>query len=384
MHDDTKLTRLGRPHDDRGLVNPSIERGSTILAPSAGELYNFPAGKPHYGRVGLEAQRSLREALAGLQGGAGCALTPSGLMANTLSILTAVEAGGRVLAADCIYGPVRSFLLDTLPRYGVTAEFFAPRMGAEIADLITDDVQAILLESPGSLTMEMQDIPAITQIARERGVLTIIDDTWSAGLTLKPLALGVDFAVQAVTKYVGGHSDLLMGAVIARDARLAARLQRTERAFGIHTAPDDAFMALRGLRTMGLRMERSAQSSLEIADWLAQRSEVGAIRHPARSDHPDHALFKRDFTGASGLFAFEVPGWRDTESETFLDALDLFGQGFSWGGFESLAIHCDPQLKRSATATPHEGALIRLSIGLEHPADLIADLEQGFAAIRQA
>lgn len=380
MKDATRLTRLGRPHDDRGLVNPSIERGSTILAPSARELYDFPAGKPHYGRVGLEGHRALRSALTELQGGVGCALTPSGLMANTLSILTAVEAGGTVLAADCIYGPVRTFLLTMGKRLGIKTVFFAPQMGAEIADLIDADTQAILLESPGSLTMEMQDVPAITGVARERGVLTIIDDTWSAGLTMKPLQLGVDFAVQALTKYAGGHSDLLMGAVIARDEKLAARLQTTERTLGVHAGPDDTALVLRGLRTLGLRMERSAASSLVVADWLDDRPEVSAIRHPARPDHPDHAIFKRDFTGACGLFSIELPGWEDARSERFLDALDLFGLGFSWGGYESLAIHCDPQLKRSATERRHEGALIRFSIGMEDPADLIADLEKGFAA----
>jgi cystathionine beta-lyase len=379
MKDATRLTRLGRPHDERGLVNPSIERGSTILASNAAELYNAPAGKPHYGRVGLEAQRSLRTALTKLQGGAGCALTCSGLMANTLSVMTAVEAGGRVLAADCIYGPVRSFLVNTLPRFGVGVEFFAPQMGAEISDLITDDVQAILMESPGSLSMELQDVPAIASVARQKGVITIIDDTWSAGLTFKPLAHGVDFAVQALTKYVGGHSDLLMGAVVARDEKLAARLQATERSFGIHTAPDDAFLALRGLRTLELRMQRSADTSLKIADWLSNRPEVGVIRHPARNDHPDHSLFKRDFTGACGLFSVEMPGWNNEKSERFLDALDIFGLGFSWGGFESLAIHCDPQIKRSKSSS-HAGALIRLAIGLEDPDDLIADLETGFAA----
>jgi cystathionine beta-lyase len=380
MKDATRLTRLGRPHDERGLVNPSIERGSTVLAPSAGELYDFPPGKPHYGRVGLETQRALRTALSELQGGAGCALTPSGLLANTLSILSVVDAGGTVLAADCIYGPVRGFLLNTASRFGIKVQFFEPSMGAEIADLITEETQAILLESPGSLTMELQDIPAIVAIARERDVVTIIDDTWSAGLTLKPLELGVDIAVQALTKYVGGHSDLLMGAVISRDDALAARVQTTERALGIHTAPDDAYLALRGLRTLGLRMERSAQSSLTIAEWLSARPEVGAIRHPARPDHPDHAVFKRDFSGACGLFAFEAPGWDDRRSEAFLDALDLFGLGFSWGGYESLAIHCDPQLKRTHTQHTHDGALIRLAIGLEDPGDLIADLERGFAA----
>ena len=381
MKDETRLTRLGRPHDSRGLVNPGVERGSTILAPSASQLYDFPPGMPHYGRVGLETQTALREALNGLQGGAGCALTSSGLLANTLAIMTVVESGGSVLAADCIYGPVRSFLLNTLPRFGVTASFFAPRMGAEIGDLITSDTQAILLESPGSLTMELQDIPAITKVAREKGVATIIDDTWSAGLTMKPLALGVDLAAQSLTKYVGGHSDLLMGAVIARDDTMAQRLQTTERAFGIHTAPDDAYLALRGFRSMSLRMQRSEATSLILADWLAARPEVGAIRHPVRSDHPDHAIFKRDFTGGCGLFAVEFPGWDVAKSERFLDALDLFGLGFSWGGYESLAIHCDPQLKRTATAHRHDGALIRFSCGLEAPEDLIADLEKGFAAL---
>ncbi|WP_203292279.1 cystathionine beta-lyase [Maricaulis parjimensis] len=380
MKDETQLTRLGRPHDERGQINPSVARGSTMLAPSAETLYNFPEGRTHYGRVGLETHNALRDALSGLQGGAGTALTSSGLMANTLSILASVEAGGRVLAADCIYGPVRNFLTTVLPKFGVKTEFFAPDMGAQIADLITDDVQAILLESPGSLTMELQDIPAITKVAREKGVITIIDDTWSAGLTLKPLQLGVDYAAQALTKYIGGHSDLLMGAVVARDEALFQRLQSTERSFGFHTGPDDVYLALRGMRSLAVRMERSFQSAMTLAAWLKTRPEVGRILHPAHEDHPQNALFKRDFSGGCGLFSVEFPGWDIPRSERFLDALDIFGMGFSWGGFESLAIHCDPQLKRTQTAHKHEGALIRFSIGLEAPEDLIADLEKGFAA----
>lgn len=376
MKDATRLTRMGRPHDDRGLVNPSIERGSTILAPSAAELYNFPEGRPHYGRVGLEAQRSLRNALCELQGGAGCALTCSGMMANTLSILTAVEAGGRVLVSDSVYGPVRSFVLNTLPRYGVTAEFYPPRIGPEIEDLMTEDVQAILLESPGSLSMELQDVPMIAEIARRKGVISIIDDTWSAGLTLKPLQMGVDLAVQALTKHAGGHSDVMMGAVVARDAAMAERLQTTERAFGIVTAPDDSYLILRGLRTLELRMQRSAQSSLKIADWLSKRPEIGQVLHPAHPAHPDHALFKRDFSGSCGLFSVTFSDWNNKDSERFLDALDLFGLGFSWGGYESLAIHCDPQIKRSTIKERHQGALIRFSIGLEDGDDLIADIAQ--------
>ncbi|MDG1418929.1 MAG: cystathionine beta-lyase [Maricaulis sp.] len=376
MKDATRLTRLGRPHDDRGLVNPSIERGSTILAPSAAQLYNFPEGRPHYGRVGLESQRSLRAALCELQGGAGCALTCSGMMANTLSILTAVTAGGRVLVSDSVYGPVRGFVLNTLPRYGVTATFYDPHIGPEIEGLMTDDVQAILLESPGSLTMELQDVPMIAEIARRKGVISIIDDTWSAGLTFKPLQMGVDLAVQALTKHAGGHSDVMMGAVVARDEVMADRLREMERGLGIVTAPDDSYLILRGLRTLELRMQRAAQSSLRIADWLSSRSEIGSILHPAHPSHPDHQLFKRDFTGSCGLFSVTFREWNNKHSIRFLDSLDLFGLGFSWGGFESLAIHCDPQLKRSTSRRRHPGALIRFSIGLEDADDLITDISQ--------
>lgn len=382
MKDATRLTRLGRPHDDRGLVNPAIARGSTMLAPSAAELYNFPKGRAHYGRVGLEVQDSLRSALSDLQNAKGCALTSSGLQANTLAVLSVVEAGGKVLAADNIYGPVRAFLINHLKRFGVDVEFVSPRIGAEIADHIDDQTQAILLESPGSLSMEIQDLPAIAKIAQERGVVTIIDDTWSAGLTMKPLELGIDLAAQALTKYPGGHSDVMMGAVLARTEKLAAKLQATERAFGYFASPDDSFLVLRGMRTMSIRMQRSAESSLQIAQWLCERSETGQILHPARDDHPDHARFKAMFTGACGLFSFTVPGWDVKTSEAFLDALEIFGIGYSWGGFESLAIHCDPQLRRSATETRHQGALIRLSIGMEDPEDLIADLEKGFEAVK--
>ncbi|MEC9249321.1 MAG: cystathionine beta-lyase [Pseudomonadota bacterium] len=381
MKDATRLTRLGRPDHATGLVNPPIERGSTILAPSAGELYDAPPGRPHYGRVGLASQQALRDALEEMQGGSFCALTSSGLQANILSILTVCEAGGVVLAADNIYGPVRSFLINTLPRFGVTARFVAPDIGAEIGDHMDADVQAVLLESPGSLTMELQDLPAIARVARDKGVTSIIDDTWSAGLTLKPLQLGIDLAAQALTKYVGGHSDVMLGAVVARTDALGDRLRATERAMGFYAAPDDAYLAVRGLRTLELRMQRSADTSLQIASWLAARDEVGAVRHPAREDHPQHAIFKRDFSGSAGLFSIEIPGWNNADSEIFLDALDLFGIGYSWGGFESLAIHCDPQVRRSATPTRHDGALIRLAIGMEAPEDLVADLEKGFAAV---
>lgn len=381
MKDATRLTRLGRAHGERGLVNAPVERASTILAPSAGELYNAPPGRPHYGRVGLATQSGLREALCDLQGGQHCALTSSGLQANVLAVLSAVEAGGTVLAADCIYGPVRGFLLQTLKRFGVEVKFVSARAGADVETHIDDTVQAILLESPGSLTMEIQDLEAVANIARQHGVTTIIDDTWSAGLTMKPLEIGIDLAAQALTKYIGGHSDVMMGAVVAGSERAAKRLADTERTLGIFASPDDAFLALRGLRTLEMRMQKSGASGLQIAQWLDNRDEVGRIYHPALPSHRDHDRYQRWFSGPAGLFSFELLVDDLTTAERFMDALELFGIGYSWGGYESLIIHCDPQLRRSAGDEAHTGILMRLAIGLEAPEDLIADLERAFQVI---
>lgn len=379
MKPETRLTRIGRPHGGTGLVNPAVERGSTVLADTAHELYNAPPGKTHYGRMGLSAQSALRDALCEISGADWCALTPSGLSAMTLPLLAVVSNGGRVLAADCVYGPTRKFLTEVLPRYGVEIEFFPPRMGSGIASLMDERVQAVFLESPGSLTFELQDIPAISAEARKVGAVVITDDTYSAGWLMKPLDLGADIAAQALTKYVGGHSDILLGAALAR-GNAADRLKDYERTFGCHVSPDDAWMALRGLRTLAVRMTRSAESALKIADWLSKRPEIASVIHPARTDHPDHAIFERDFSGASGLFAVTLRDFDRQRTEAFLDALQIFGLGFSWGGYESLAIHCGPQLRRDHDA-PDDGALVRFGIGLEDPDDLIADLEKGFAAI---
>tara|TARA_R110002072_G_scaffold134172_2_gene274836 strand:+ start:958 stop:2100 length:1143 start_codon:yes stop_codon:yes gene_type:complete len=378
MKRDTKLTRIGRSHSGDGLVNPAVQRGSTILSDTAAELYNPPAGKTRYGRYGLSAQTALREALCELAGADWCALAPSGLSSLVLPLLALTSTGGKVLAADCIYGPTRRFLDEGLSRFGVTATYFNPRIGADIADLIDANVQVVLLESPGSLTIELQDLPAIATAAHAAGAQVLIDDTWSASWLMKPLELGADIASQALTKYAGGHSDLLLGAALGR-GEAAEKLKWAEGLYGWHVSPDDAWLALRGLRTMGLRIERSGQSGLTIARWLESRTDVGTVIHPALPSHPDHALFKRDFSGPCGVFAFTLPGYDRKQSEAFLDALDLFGLGFSWGGYESLAIHCDPQLKRTATDR-HDGALIRLAIGLEDPEDLMADLEKAFAA----
>ena len=378
MKPETRLTRIGRPHDGRGLVNPAVERGSTVLAESAATLYDAPPGKPHYGRMGLSAQSALREALCELYGADWCMLTPSGLSAMTLPLLACTSTGGRVLAADCVYGPTRKFITEILPRYGVTADFFDPDIGAGIADLIDENTQAIFVESPGSLSFELQDIPAISKAAASVGAVVIADDTWSAGLLMNPLDLGAGIAAQALTKYVGGHSDILLGAALAR-GETAEKLKDYERTIGCHVSPDDAWLALRGLRTLGVRLTRSGESALKIADWLADRPEVSSVIHPARPDHPDHAIFKRDFSGSSGIFAVTLTGFDRARTEAFLDAMKLFGLGFSWGGFESLAIHCDPQIRRNHGKP--EGTLIRFAIGLEDPGDLIADIGAAFAAV---
>lgn len=378
MKRDTQLMRAGRPHHGTRPVNAPVDRASTILAGTARELYNRPDGTPLYGRFGTESQNALRNALCEMQRADYCALTPSGLSAMTLTAIAEVSAGGHVLASDSLYGPTRMFLTDTVTRWGVEVEFYDPRAGAGISTQIKANTQLVFCESPGSLTFEVQDIPAISRAAARTGARIMVDDTWSAGLNANMLDLEADYAAQSLTKYVGGHSDVIMGAVLAR-GETAKRLKQAEWRMGLYVSPDDAFLALRGLRTLELRMEKSARNSLEIARRLADHPAVASVIHPARDDHPDHALYLRDFTAPAGVFSVEFAGWDIARSERFLDALGIFGLGFSWGGFESLAVHCEPQLSRHFR-TAHDGALIRLAIGLENVEDLWNDLEQAISA----
>ena len=377
---ETRLAHAGRnPAQQEGAVNPPVQRATTIIIPDADDLYG--SAKQTYGLEGMSVQRALKQALLAIEGGAGATLAPSGLGACTLALLTAAKAGAEVLVTDSVYRPTRKFCDTLLTRYGVRTRYYDPRVGEVIADLIGPDTCAVYIESPGSLTFEVQDTPAIARAAKARGVATIIDNTWSAGVHFKPFDHGVDLSVQALTKYQLGHADAFMGAVLASSPKWAARLDATYDQLGLGASPDDAYLVLRGMRTMSVRMERQGTSALEIARWLEKRREVACVLHPALSAHPDHALWKRDFTGASGVFSVLLHTAAPAKVKAMLESLELFAMGFSWGGYESLIAPCDPQIVRAASPWKAPGALLRLSIGLEHSADLIEDLEQAFARL---
>ena len=382
----TRLIHAGQaPETLARTVGPPVQRGSTVLMPSAASLYD--GKQASYGRHGLASHAALSGALAELEGGIDAQLFSSGLHALTGAMLAVLEEGDEILVVDCIYAPVRRFCDGVLKRFGVATRYVPPRGTAEeIMAAVSPATRMIVLESPGSLTFEMQDVAAIAAAARGRGILTLIDNTYGAGLLFKPLAHGVDLSAQALTKYVGGHSDVFMGSVATNEPGLAAKLKLAVRDHGWAVAPDDAYWMLRGLRTLPTRMERHGASGLAVAQWLARQPEVACVLHPALPDFPDHALWKRDFSGANGLFSFELHSAPDTAVHALLDRLELFGLGFSWGGFESLAIHCGPQLGAGRTARPWpaNGPLVRLHVGLEDPDDLVADLRQGLDAYAAA
>jgi cysteine-S-conjugate beta-lyase len=374
----TQLAHTARSDDlTQGGVNPVVQRASTVLMGSARDLY--APGAWTYGIHGTATHEALAQALCTLEGAGYAMVVSSGLIASTLPLLTLCSAGGHVLVSDNVYGPTRRFCDRMLARLGVETEYVDPQIGAGISARIRPNTHAIFLESPGSLTFEISDIPAIACAARAAGVTTVMDNTWSAGVRCRPLALGVDISIQATSKYVSGGADLLGGAIMVNDDALAARLSDAIAELGLSVSPDDAFLVLRGLRTLPVRLDRHEASGLQVARWLSQRPEVARVLHPALPDDPGHALWKRDFTGATGLFGVVLRPARPDFDTDLLDALELFGLGFSWGGFESLAIPCDPQLKRTAAPPRFEGPLLRLSIGLEDPDDLIADLDQAFA-----
>ncbi|KAB7648199.1 cystathionine beta-lyase [Polymorphobacter fuscus] len=377
----TRLVAAGRgPGFSDGIVNPPVMRASTVLFDSLADLDRAiaaPDAGLYYGRRGTPTQWALEDALTGLEpGAAGTKLFPSGVAAITTALLAVVGAGDDVLITDSAYEPTRQFADQVLARFGVTTRYYDPCIGGDIAALIQPNTRAILLESPGSLSFEIQDVPAITAAARARGVVTMLDNTWGTALRLQPLALGCDISLSALTKYVGGHSDLLMGAATASEA-LWPRLKAATYRLGHHVSADDAALALRGLRTLEVRLDRAEASALAVARWLAWHPAVDRVLHPALPSHPGHELWKRDFTGASGLFCFVLKRGRRAHTAALIDGLVHFGIGFSWGGFESLVIPIHIAPIRTVTTVPWSGPMLRLSIGLEDPDDLIADLARG-------
>jgi cystathionine beta-lyase len=382
---ETRLVVGGRdPFAYHGFVNPPVYHASTVLYPSADDLIAHRA-RYQYGRRGTPTSEALQGALQALEGPrcAGVALVPSGLSAVSTALLAALKSGEQVLVTDSAYRPTRTFCDGVLARLGVETTYYDPLIGAGIAGLFRPNTRAVFVEAPGSQTFEMQDVPAIAAAAHERGVTVLMDNTWATPLYFQAFAKGVDLSIQAGTKYIGGHSDVMLGTISA-NASLWPRLKETVTTMGLCVGPDDMYLALRGLRTLGVRLERHRQSALTIADWLRERPEVRRVLHPAMADDPGHAIWRRDFTGSSGLFSIVLEPIADAAVRAFLDALELFGMGFSWGGYESLVILFDCAGYRTATRWAPGGPALRFHVGLEDPGDLIADLERGFAAMAEA
>jgi len=376
---ETILTHAGRNPDEQfGFVNTPVYRGSTVLFATLAD-HDAPT-QPHvYGRAGNPTTTGVERLVSELEGAHATTLVPSGLAAITGAMLAVLKAGDEILVVDSAYKPTRRFCDRVLSRFGVTTTYYDPALTPEaLMALATPKTRLILLEAPGSLTFEMQDVPAIAKAATDRGILTLIDNTWAAGLLFKPLAHGVTISVQALTKYVGGHSDCFMGSATTMDETIGNELGNAMWDIGWSVSPDDAYTMLRGLRTLSTRLARHQESGLAVARWLQDRPEVSRVLHPALPGDPGHALWKRDFNGACGLFGVVLKPCSQRAVHAFLDALELFGLGFSWGGYESLVIHCDPQLKNRTVPVDLEGPLLRFHIGLENVDDLKADIEQAF------
>ena len=382
--DSTRVVTAGRRKEwTQGIVNTPVWRASTILYDSVADLREAGGRDTHhrlfYGRKGTPTQWSLADALTELEPGAeGTFLYPSGVAAIAAALLSVLSPGDELLLPDSAYDPTRAMGMGLLKRMGITTRFYDPMIDAGIADVITDATRAILLESPGSLTFEVQDIPAIVAVAKARGITTLLDNTWATPLFFPAIAHGIDLTILACTKYIVGHSDVMLGSVTAAPGHFA-RLRDTSFQLGQIASPDDSWLASRGLRTMAIRLKQHQASALEIAHWLEQQPEVATVLHPALPNCPGHAHFVRDFKGSSGLFSFVLNGGGEADRARLIDGLEHFGIGYSWGGFESLALPVDPQRHRSVTRRADAGPLVRLQIGLEDPADLIADLAAGLA-----
>jgi len=377
---DTRLTHAGRePGRFHGFVNPPIYRGSTVLFPTVARLEANDQDYT-YGRLGTPTVRALEEALAELEGGYRTLLTPSGLSAIATTLLALLSAGDHVLVSDSVYRPNRRFCDQVLKRLGVETTYYDPLIGGGIKELIKKTTRVVFAESPGSQTFEVQDLPAIAAAAHAAGARVVLDNTWATPLYFKPFAHGADVSIQAATKYIVGHADAMLGAITTTEAAWPA-IARAHEDFGLCCGPEDVYLGLRGLRSLGVRLARHQASGIELARWLSSRPEVARVLHPALPSDPGHALWKRDFTGASGLFSIELKPVPHEAVAAMLDGLELFGMGYSWGGFESLILPFDPTAYRTATQWHGEGPALRLHIGLEDVEDLKADLDAGFARL---
>lgn len=376
MKNETKIILAGRhPEDHIGAVNTPVYHASTILYPSLAAIRGDEPMDYTYGRRGTPTTRALEEAMNDIEGAAGCVLTPSGSSSVAIAILSVVSAGDHMLMVDTAYYPTRSFCDKFLNRMGIEVEYYDPLIGADIKALIRPNTRLIFMESPGSQTFEVQDVPAIVAQAQKAGVKTAIDNTWASPHFFKPLAHGVDLSIQAATKYIIGHADALLGTICANKASYPDLL-RTHGLMGQCAAPDDVFLALRGMRTLATRLKQHQESALDIAAYLAGFDFVQQVFHPGLPGAPGHDIWKRDFTGSTGLFAIEIDPCPETQLAAMLDNMTLFGMGYSWGGYESLIVPAEI----TRTATDHDDArqLLRLNIGLEHVDDLKDDLYQGF------
>jgi cystathionine beta-lyase len=385
LHPDTRALHSGEAPSTltARTVGPPIQRGSTVVMPNAASLYDDD--QITYGLGGLATHQALVAALVELEDAAGGYLYPSGLAAMTGAMLAVLKAGDEVRVVDTVYGPTRRFCDQMLSRYGVAVRYYSPRAKPE--DVFAEAgaaLRLVVLESPGSLTFEFQDVAAIAALARTRGALTLVDNTWAASHLFQPLAHGADISAQALTKYVCGHSDIFMGSACARDPQVLKQLDDAQWNLGWAVSPDDAYQALRGLRTLPTRMARHDENGRKVAEWLRGQPEVIALLHPAFEDSPDHAIWRRDFTGANGLFGVVLRPAPHRAVNALLDALRLFRLGFSWGGFESLAISGGEQMHRRRYPPKLGGPLIRLHVGLEDPDDLVADLRAGLDAFNAA